>query len=85
SQELEPPINPERFNPTRRRRFQELKEIPCYPAAQEITLICANFLVELRGFEPLTSAVQPSALDGAAASGSAGAKCRRCAPLEIQP
>ena len=30
----------------------------CYPVAQEITSICADFLVELRGFEPLTSAVR---------------------------
>jgi hypothetical protein len=29
----------------------------CYSVAEEITSICADFLVELRGFEPLTSAV----------------------------
>jgi hypothetical protein len=39
-------------------------------------------LVELRGFEPLTPASKFRALDGAATSGSAGAKCRRCAPLD---
>ena len=33
----------------------------CYPVAQEITSICADYLVELRGFEPLTSAVQAPA------------------------
>ena len=27
----------------------------CYPVAEEITSICADYLVELRGFEPLTS------------------------------
>src|ERR1700728_2574946 len=30
----------------------------CYPVAWEITSICADFLVERRGFEPLTPAVQ---------------------------
>jgi hypothetical protein len=25
----------------------------CYPVAQEITSICADYLVELRGFEPM--------------------------------
>jgi hypothetical protein len=29
--------------------------------AEEITSICADFLVDLRGFKPLTSAVQASA------------------------
>jgi hypothetical protein len=39
-----------------------------YSANQEITSICADFLVELRGFKPLTSAEQaPVRGDGAAA------------------
>ena len=39
----------------------------------ETTAVNQDFLVELRGFEPPTSAVQGTrALDGAAASGSAG-------------
>jgi hypothetical protein len=36
-------------------------EMSCYPVAQEITWVCADFLVELRGFEPLTSSAQPPA------------------------
>jgi hypothetical protein len=30
----------------------------CYSVAEEITWVCADYLVELRGFEPLTSAVR---------------------------
>ena len=30
----------------------------CYSVAMEITSICADYLVELRGFEPLTSALR---------------------------
>jgi hypothetical protein len=30
----------------------------CYCVAEEIASICAGFLVELRGFEPLTSAMR---------------------------
>jgi hypothetical protein len=30
----------------------------CYSAAEEITRVRADFVVELRGFEPLTSAVR---------------------------
>jgi hypothetical protein len=42
----------------------------CYSADEEITPICANLLVELRGFEPLTSAEQaPARGDGAASKG----------------
>jgi hypothetical protein len=33
----------------------------CYPAASEITSICADYLVDRRGFEPLTSAVEAAA------------------------
>ncbi len=33
-------------------------EMSCYLADGEITSICADFLVELRGIEPLTSAVR---------------------------
>ena len=37
----------------------------CYSVAEEITSVCADFLVERRGFEPLTSAVQaPARLTG---------------------
>jgi hypothetical protein len=43
----------------------EASEMSSYSANQEITLICADFLVERRGFEPLTSAVQaPARLTG---------------------
>jgi len=53
----------------------------CYPAAQEIMSICADYLVELRGFEPLTSAVLASCgLDGGAASGSARRHWRQASP-----
>ena len=41
----------------------------CYPVADKITSICADFQVELRGFEPLTSEVQALArVDGAVVS-----------------
>jgi hypothetical protein len=36
----------------------QVAEISSYSANQEITSICADFLVELRGIEPLTSAVR---------------------------
>ena len=37
----------------------------CYFADGEITSICADYLVDRRGFEPLTSAVQaPAGLTG---------------------
>jgi hypothetical protein len=37
----------------------------CYSADKEITSICGDFLVERRGFETLTSAVQaPARLTG---------------------
>ena len=37
----------------------------CYSVAEEITSICADYLVELRGFEPVISAMRhPRALDG---------------------
>ena len=37
----------------------------CYPVAKEIMSVCADFLVERRGFESLTSAVQaPARLTG---------------------
>ena len=42
-------------------------------ATTEITGICADFMVELRGFEPLTSVVRGTrGLDGAAASRPGG-------------
>jgi hypothetical protein len=40
---------------------RQATEMSWYPAAQEITWICADFVMELRGFEPATSAVQVSA------------------------
>jgi hypothetical protein len=50
--------------------------------AEEITSICADFLVELRGFEPLTSAVRGTrSLDGGAASVLDGLSVER-APLD---
>jgi hypothetical protein len=40
----------------------------CYLVAKEITPVCEVFLVELRGFEPLTSAEQAPARGDAAAA-----------------
>jgi hypothetical protein len=41
----------------------------CYSVAVENTPVCADFLVERRGFEPVTSAARVATLvDGAAAS-----------------
>jgi hypothetical protein len=41
----------------------------CYSVAEEITPVCADFVVERRGFEPVTSAARVATLvDGAAAS-----------------
>jgi hypothetical protein len=49
---------------------------------EEITSICADFPVELRGFEPRTSAVRaPARADGAAPSGCAGLTAA-AAPLD---
>jgi hypothetical protein len=42
------------------KRGISVAEMSFYPAA-EITSICVDFLVELRGFEPLTSARQAAA------------------------
>jgi hypothetical protein len=43
--------------------------MPCYSVAEEFTSERVDFLVELRGFEPLASAVQALVRgDGAAAS-----------------
>jgi hypothetical protein len=37
----------------------------CYSVAEEIMSICADYLVDRRGFEPLTSAVRaPARLTG---------------------
>jgi len=44
-------------------------EMSCYSADWEITSICADFLVELRGFEPLTSAMRSRRRPGVAAPG----------------
>jgi hypothetical protein len=50
---------------------------------QEITPIWADFLVELRGFEPLTSIVQaPARFHRAGASGSVGLTVEG-APLDL--
>jgi hypothetical protein len=50
----------------------------CYPVAQEITSICADYLVELRGFEPLTSAVQaPARVTGSSLLFQAARRRRR--------
>jgi hypothetical protein len=54
-----------------------------YSADQEIVSVCADFVVELRGFEPLTSAVQaPARFHRAGASGSAGLTVEG-APLDL--
>jgi hypothetical protein len=39
-----------------RRLPPQASEMSCYSADQEITSICADFLVELRGFEPMAIA-----------------------------
>jgi hypothetical protein len=45
----------------------------CYPVAEKITPVRADFLVERRGFEPATSAMRhPRALDGGGASDGDG-------------
>jgi hypothetical protein len=46
--------------------------VSCYSVAEEITLGRADFLVELRGFEPLTSADQPPVWGGGVASALIG-------------
>ena len=72
-------LRPETFGKTRRERGMETAEktqqtegCRCkarYSVVEEITSICADCLVELRGFEPLTSAVRGTrGPDGAAAS-----------------
>jgi hypothetical protein len=43
-------------------------EMSCYSTDQEITSICADFLVELRGFEPLTTGEQAHARGDSAAA-----------------
>jgi hypothetical protein len=35
----------------------QVAEMSCYSGDKEIASVCADYLVELRGFEPLTSAV----------------------------
>jgi hypothetical protein len=49
----------------------------CYSADLEITSICADFLVELRGFEPLTSAVRHPPLPVSAFTVSCGNPIRK--------
>jgi hypothetical protein len=51
-----------------------------YSADEEITSICPDFLVELRGFEPLTSVVQVPARFTAPALPILQAKARRWMP-----
>jgi hypothetical protein len=38
----------------------QVAEMSCYSGDKEIASVCADFLVELRGFEPLTAAVNAS-------------------------
>jgi hypothetical protein len=47
-----------RNDPADRPPPPQAAEISCYSVAEEIMSICVDFLVELRGFEPLTSAVR---------------------------
>ena len=59
-----------------------------YPAAQEITWICAEFVMELRGFEPATSAVQVSARFSASpllVLQGLRSKARPWIPLAVEP
>ena len=50
-----------RNDPADRLPSPQAAGMSCYSVAEEITSICADFLVELRGFEPLISAAQAAA------------------------